>query len=353
MKKLFVSIVVAWAVAFTALYFHGLASNPQRTPVLMATAESARPAPTEKSDVLSDRLRDEVATLRAEVTRLGKELAAARSEKEKLRLASSSRAGAPMTAASMSNLMQAVQAGMAKELLPQVVGGIPGLLGMDRAQLEKMYGPFMARMGFSAAKKQAFLDALSGQPAVIRFSSGGDMVEAPENEALKKLLGDTDYAAWQQYEKSMPNREAVADFEQRLNEKGLHLTDDQREKLIAAFQQSALGQPNMVELNLGDGQDPGQSIDQAMNANYNKWDKLMSDAGGILNPEQMKALDGYLGERADQHEAMVREASRLVPPGLNSPRAGSTGSSNAAIKVISIGSMRSMSTSPVGSRTSE
>ncbi len=337
MKNVLIALLAVWSVVATVLLLRPSDPPPAAAPVAPAgpVVQPARNDGAREADILT--LEGEVARLRAENTAVTKELAEA-----KLQLArraeqppATSAVAKTRALAEATNLAQNIAAQIQKALAEQLGtgGGLGGLFGPTPEELEAKYGALVRKLGLTGTRKDEFLKALAGEAGVIRL--GGLSGQAPENEALKGMLSDAEYAAWHDFEQALPYAEAVADFDQRLGGAGAGLTESQRDRLVEIFRKNNLAQHSHIEFSTSAGGTPGTALDK----NYNQWDAVVRESGAVLNTQQQKALDLYLGERAEEHEKLAEMVKVQTLPGL----AGGTGSVSAvgSVRVISADLSRS------------
>ena len=329
LKTFAILVLAVWCAAATYLLTCPRAVPPAHAmiaaPVVPAPVETRAPA---GKDLLA--LQDEVAKLRADNTRLMKELADARAGDTLRTLThrASTNATARFTVGDATNMAQEIAAQVQKALAQSLAGGAGGLFGRSPEAVAKRYASLLDRLGLSAAQRQEAVDALARAPQIMRLASGKDV--PPENEDLKKLLTPDQYAQWQKYEQALPYSDAVSDFEQRLASKGASLSAAQRASLLDIFQRNDLARANQIQLALeGNGQKSDST--HALDDNYNRWDKVVDESRAVLTSAQQQELDGYLGERASAHERLA-EMVNVRTLGDFGPGGGVSGS----VRVISM-----------------
>lgn len=294
MRNLAIVILLVWALVASVLLFNrSRPVDPAPAPVALFPPPAPDVPPPPAVDVAP--LNAKIAAMTDEIARLKKDLLEARMQ------ASKPAAQKPVSVASPGAGPQLDLGQVIANALKQSGLGNPA---GDAQRQRRIYGPLLAKLGLDEAKRDAFFRALSTSPR--RFGLPG---EQAENKALKDLLGESAYAQWQEYGRTVAHRGAVDDFEQRLLGSGLPLNDVQRTSLVDAFAKSGLGAPNVVELSLTPGQEGPQNLTGALDQKFNDWDSLVADAKTYLSPAQMKELDGYLGERAAQHEELAKMAN--------------------------------------------
>lgn len=296
MNKLLLALFAAWALVATALLLRPSAPPPDPVPVSAAPTASPMPVPA-PNPVAAD-LEREVARLRAENTRLGRELAAARARPPAAAAPLAPTGQVVRSLAEATNLAHALAAQI-QQALAQQLGG--SLFGSTAAQREATYRPLLDRLGLDATRRAAFLNAL-GEPTPFAALATLDG-RPPANPALETLLTDAEYKAWQQFEQALPHREAVQDFDQRLAARGAGLSEAQRNSLTDIFQRNQLARANRVQFSPGP---DGAAANSALDQNYNQWDAVVRDARAVLNTAQQEELDRYLGERAEATERLAR-----------------------------------------------
>lgn len=324
MRNLAIVILLVWAVVVSVLLLNRsrpVASAPAPVAAVQPPAPVAAPPPA--VDVAP--LHAKIAAMTDEIARLKKDLLEARMQaakpavKKPVSVATSGAGPQPDLGQVIANALK--QSGL---------GNPAG----DAQRQNRIYGPLFAKIGLDEAKEAAFLRALAASPR--RFGLPGEKVE---NKALRELLGESAYAQWQEYEKTVAHRGAVDDFEQRLLGSGLPLNDVQRTSLVDAFAKSGLGAPNVIELSLTPEQEGPQNLTGALDQKFNDWDALVADAKTYLSPAQMKELDGYLGERASQHEEIAKMANISIESiggaGSIEGLAPGIAVSNVSVKIIS------------------
>lgn len=263
--------------------------------------------PVEKvavSDPAVGALERELARLRAENTRLEKELrerVAVAAPPSRTVVRSITNAIRMNASPDATNLVRDIMSEVQKALSGQLGGA--GLLAPSAAQAAETYGTLLDRLGITGQKRSDVLEALKGVPSIFRI---GDLEKLPENESLRSLLAPAEYNAWQTFEQSIPYREAVSDFAQRLTGSGAGLSDAQRDQLARIFQENRITRATRIQFGSGTGTD---SPDQALDSNYREWDAVVESSRAVLNTAQREELDRYLGQRADEAERLARTVS--------------------------------------------
>lgn len=120
---------------------------------------------------------------------------------------------------------------------------------------------------------------------------------------IRSLLGEADYARYQFYEQTQPQRAVVSRLDHRLNYSGTPLTPQQGEQLVALFAAASGIRTDPARL-------PGPAGGALMLS-----DQTLLQAAGVLTPGQMQALRELQLEQQAQAELsrLIRDSRQLRP----------------------------------------
>lgn len=178
-------------------------------------------------------------------------------------------------------------------------------LAARRAKLSALYRPLFDRLGMPVATQERFKDLLTARfagqmdafairqanhaadsAAIATFEVNADAEFASHTQAL---LGPDGYAAWQDYERTLPARAAVDAFAGRAAVAGEPLTAAQADALTLLLAQTS---PAFVQ---------GGRVDAV------DWAKAADSTRGILNATQASILRGGFAP-----DAYLQQIHRLV-----------------------------------------
>ena len=119
--------------------------------------------------------------------------------------------------------------------------------------------------------------------------------EAESDASIRSTLGETGYQQYQQYEQSVPQRNVVSQFEQRLSYSDTPLYGNQAEQLVSLLAASAPARPDAPAAFPGFAR-PGASSGRAAPIT----DTIISQSEGFLSQPQVAALRQLQQEQAAQ-----------------------------------------------------
>ncbi len=163
-------------------------------------------------------------------------------------------------------------------------------------------------------KQQALMDAVQVardqglDPRTDRqaFGQAVAAAQAAVDQQIQAALGDTGYAAYQQYEQTMPQRNTVNQVEQSLSYTATPLTDAQANQLVQILAQD---QPQRA----GSGAaSTGANLRSLFNQNAPApiTTQALTDAQGILSQPQLQALQQV--QQAQQAQAQLMQMMRAT-----------------------------------------
>lgn len=169
-------------------------------------------------------------------------------------------------------------------------------------------------------KQQAMLDAvqaardqgLSPRSDPQGFAQAIQAAQASVDQQIQSVLGDSGYAAYQQYEQTIPQRNTVNSVQQALSYTATPLTDAQASQLVQILaqdqpQNAGSGTANAGSVNLRTLFNAGGTAPVTAQA--------LTDAQGILSQPQMQALQQVQQtQQAQAQMAQLLRASRAAPP---------------------------------------
>lgn len=204
--------------------------------------------------------------------------------------------------------------------------------------LKDKYTPLISSLGLSEDKSNKLLALLKNNDSFLE-----DNNQQIQDE-IHDLLGDDDYAKYQEYEETLPTRLFVDDLAVRLADEGHELTEQQVESMLQMDPETVKGiplsySPMSITLNNSPDGDITDMVDSAIDTSVDRFDETVESAGNILDPDQMEIFDQYLGERFEQKETAAKAASTLLPEILNKEfiqTINNNGSDNASITFMSV-----------------
>lgn len=210
----------------------------------------------------------------------------------------------------------------------------PGMKDMMRSQMkgqqDMMYGSLFRYLDLPEAELATFKDLLlDKQMALIDASMelmGGN--QTPEertattqaikdltedyNARIREFLGEDEYAIFQSYEETQPERMQVNLFKASLD-RGNELTVEQEDLLIKSMHGYRTNFSFSVK-GFGSSQveDPSQltpdMVAKLLEENAQLQDQYVAHASGILNPEQLRQFK----ENQKQHQAMMEMGMKMA-----------------------------------------
>lgn len=190
-------------------------------------------------------------------------------------------------------------------------------MNLTSEQAETMKGLILDKMLSGA---ETGMEMMSGEmDADKRAELSKRMKEANEatNAKLKELLGEENYASYEKYEKSMPDRNAVSQFKGQLND-ATRMNDDQERALIAAMGEERQGfkfttdfsnQQDFSEDTMSKFTD--ERVDIFFQEQTQLNERYLARAESVLTPEQFAAYKKSLITQTDMMKMGMKMAAQM------------------------------------------
>jgi RNA polymerase sigma factor (sigma-70 family) len=141
------------------------------------------------------------------------------------------------------------------------------------------------------------------------------------NEQIKKFLGGEQYAAFQQFEKTIPDRRMLDLLNRRSTKTAAALSPEQQERLLEALTKARGEHPWTTELsrrNQDAGDYPPLLTEDILNTfarEEEQFDRqFLSQAQYLLNPEQLAAFETLQARQRQSQIAQFKMAAKLFAP---------------------------------------
>ncbi len=182
-----------------------------------------------------------------------------------------------------------------------------------RSQMDFMYRDLFDLLGLAPEKQEALSKMLADRAQAgmdIGFAMMSGQKPSPEemkkkqeeakaateasDKALKELLGDSDYAKFESFEKSQPERQQLNTLNSQLKDKGIALSEEAESKLMDAMFQERTN--FKYDVNMGDQKDFDLSkFTQENLTRYSEQQaelrgKVLTRAETILTPDQLEVF---------------------------------------------------------------
>ena len=177
-------------------------------------------------------------------------------------------------------------------------------------------------------KQQAMMDAVQAardQGLTPRtdpqgFSQAIQTAQSTVDQQIQSTLGDAAYAAYQQYEQTLPQRNTVSQVQQALSYTQAPLTDDQASQLVQLLAQDQSQQAGSGATNAA-----GGGLRSLFGANFPApvTAQAMTDAQGILSQPQLQALQQV--QQTQQAQAQMMQLLRADRPASSAGAAAPAG----------------------------
>ncbi|HHY85435.1 MAG TPA: hypothetical protein GYA07_07855 [Verrucomicrobia bacterium] len=276
---------------------------------LRAEADEARLA-RKKEEMLHDVLQQTVAVVSEQseqVARLEESLAAAQTN-------SGPNLAAMFSDPDMREMIRTQQKTMMGPMLDQLYGGIFSQLNLtpeQEAELRRLLEKRVldqTEMGLAALSG----DAEQREEAMRKLREQSKEVEG----ALRELLGDEAYAAFEDYEKRAPDRTTITQFRNQLT---TPLDPAVEQQLIDALYQERSGFNWTTDFSSQDAQSArnlGELLTEDRVANYIRERELMEQnylnrVQSLLQPDQLSALEKFLVSQRNVQVWSLKMAARL------------------------------------------
>ena len=162
------------------------------------------------------------------------------------------------------------------------------------------------------------LDASQRADAAKQVKSQTDDVD----NQIKQFLGDDNYQAFQAYEKSIPDRTSVGQFNDQFAGTPNALTAAQQDQLVQAMSDARNNFKFTSGLNQGDSGMNGDMASLLTEDNINKFvqerdqfdQQFLTRAQQILSPEQLNAFQDFQKTQRDMQVTGLKMASQMFKP---------------------------------------
>jgi hypothetical protein len=211
-------------------------------------------------------------------------------------------------------------------------GGKQMLRSQSASMVRTQYSDFVKRMKLSPQDAAVVMGLLADRQAALtsaRMTSGGDTtelsaIESEFNDKLKAALGEEGFNQLNDYDKSVPERTAVSQFEDQFNSAGVPLNATQKEGLISLMQTQREQSPtdpldptkndmSTILNSLKD--DTTLSTWEQQQQDYQK--RVLQAATQTLTPDQVNTLQQSLDEKYQREKAglqMFKTTGTPPPP---------------------------------------
>ena len=235
------------------------------------------------------------------------------------------------------------EASPAKDML-EAIGGMlkdPGmkdmLVAQQKAQMEATHGALLEYLQLTPEEQEAFMELQVGKTMALmdaglsligksespdaHVEAGNRVSEINEeyNKKIRTLLGEEDYATYEEFEETQPDRMQVDAFKQGLRGDN-QLTEEQEHKLIVAMHEERTQFTFSGGLGQQESFDPSQLTEETLTSQMAEFEKLnqryIERAGGILSEPQLEQFQGTLEkQRAMQEMGLKMAVQMFAAPG--------------------------------------
>ena len=221
----------------------------------------------------------------------------------------------------------------------------PAMKEMIRSQqktmMKSMYGGLFKELNLSAEQQKQFSDLLlDSQMSVVE--SAGDLSKG-EGEArtnavnaiaekqkatqaqIKALLGDENYAKYEDYQKTVQDRMVLSQFQQQAAGTETALRDEQMQGLIALIKEERARTSPVID---DDPSKTAENLQKVFNSELfekqMQWQedlnkRVLSRAGGLLTPEQLKEYAEFQESQYNMMRMGMKMAREMFK-GKDAPR---------------------------------
>jgi hypothetical protein len=205
-----------------------------------------------------------------------------------------------------------------KGRIQQTYGALFKALNLSPDQLAQF-------QGLLADKQQALMDVMqAAREQGINPRTDPDAFKTLTNQAvaqadagIQQALGDAGFAAYQQYQQTLPERNTVNSLQQALSYSQTPLTDDEANSMIALLQQNQTQRAGSGTSGTSNGGDGGPGIMSLINgggtAKINDAD--IAQAQGVLSGPQLTALQQIQAQQQAQQQ--MQQMMRAANQGAN------------------------------------
>jgi hypothetical protein len=193
-----------------------------------------------------------------------------------------------------------------------------------RGQLDSRYAGLFKALGLNPAQIEKFKDLLVEKQTSLRdvlASARAQGLDPRQNRtemrqlvaqanseidaSIKSMLGDSKYTQYQQYEQTLPQRNLVAQLDQRLSYSGTPLTPTQTEQLVQILADTSPSKTTQNPMRAVRAGTTGGGTRQVAIT-----DQAISSASGVLTPDQTKVLQTIQTEQQAQNQInqLLRES---------------------------------------------
>lgn len=206
--------------------------------------------------------------------------------------------------------------------------------------IDKQYSDLMKQLNLTPEQAATFKDLLQqkmlagadagmsmlddGMDATQRAEAAKQIKTQTDNfdNQIKQFLGDDNYQAFQSYEKTVPDRMSVGQFNDQLAGTPTALTSDEQQQLIQAMSEARNNYKWTADLNL---QNPGANGDMASvltEDNINKFvqereqfdQQFLATAQKILSPQQFTAFQDFQNAQRQLQITGLKMAAQMFAP---------------------------------------
>ena len=206
--------------------------------------------------------------------------------------------------------------------------------------IDKQYGDLVKQLNLTADQAAAFKNLLQQKMlagADAGFSMFDDSMDAAQradlakqikaqtdnfDSQIKQFLGDDNYQAFQAYEKTVPDRMSVGQFNDTLAGTPTALSSDQQQQLAQAMSDARNNFKWTADLNMQNLGANGDMASVLTEDNINKFvqereqfdQQFLATAQKILSPEQFTAFQDFQNTQRELQIAGLKMAAQMFAP---------------------------------------
>ncbi len=206
--------------------------------------------------------------------------------------------------------------------------------------LDKTYGPLFAQLNLSADQKSYLRDLMEKKMMASADAGmelmGGDADPAKRaeltktikdttdayNEQIKSFLGDANYAQYESYEKTQPERMQLSQFRDQLASSQTPLSADQEQQLVQAMATERANFKWTTDY-ANANKDPANLAEMFSEDHLNafaqekaQYDQVaLARAQQILGPDQYKSFEQFLTSQTQMQITAMKLGAKMLAPG--------------------------------------
>ena len=213
--------------------------------------------------------------------------------------------------------MREMMRGQQKAMMGMMYSGLYKDLNLPKEQQEKLSELLLDGQMKNIEAAQGLMDpeSATNNPAAATKAIADQKKEA--DEKIRALLGDENYATYEDYQKNVGERMQMNQLRGQLEEAKIPMQGEQEQQMLAILKEEKSRVPPVIPQdagqNLADVKNllAGDSIDKqlAWLEDYNK--RVLERAGQVLTPEQLKRFTEFQDQQASMQKLGLKMAKEM------------------------------------------